>query len=660
MVPKRLLIYFFLIFTSSLVFSQDTTGQIFTPLVDEVISLNAPDISYEKVKIANLNSTKINEAPGSVYVITSEEIERNGYRDLLEVFADIPGFNVATDVQNGTGIGIRGAWAAEAKMLVMIDGLIMNDMAYGSFVLGGRIPLLNVERIEIIKGAGSSIYGGIAGLGVINIVTKDGNTALGTSFLLDFGVSNNAISGTRLTFANTTYLLNDFEVSLSGSVFTGNRSNVTYEHPDTTTTSFKDSSNVTNAFIQMRLKRKNFEYKILYDDYNFQASHEPIYSLTRTFINDINFEKKFNNLRVNFNVNIKDQTPWNTQYGDPTVYDLQNLKTRRITAASNLNYRLGDNFHVLFGGLYYNDFMRFYRSFLLLNNNETSANFHALAAFAEIDFKSKFVNIYAGGRLDFFETFDPNFSPRLSLTKEYKWFHYKLIYGQSFKIPTLQNINLAWLNSSPIRPEKINDFQLELGIRKQQHQLKVNGFYTTIDDVIVYGYDIETYLESYVNNGNVTFAGFEVMTKNVIKDLSITSSYSFYEVISSDETDFLADTSNLKAGALAMPKHKLNVRLSYPITENMRVGLNYIFLSARTDVEQIDANTGDYGYIAHKPLHLVDLIFQTKSIFKYFDVTAGVKNVLNSNNILMYPMSGGYPIGVGMGREFFVQLKVNL
>jgi len=660
MLKKKLLTYAFLFFLQSAVFSQDTTNSVFTPLVDEVIQLNAPDISYEKVKIANLNSTKINEAPGSVYVITSDDIERNGYRDLLEVFADVPGFNVATDVQNGTGIGIRGSWAAEAKMLVMIDGVIMNDMAYGSFVLGGRIPLLNVERIEIIKGAGSSIYGGIAGLGVINIITKDGNTALGTSFLLDFGVSNGNISGTRFTFANTTYLLNDFEVSLSGSVFTGNRSNKMYTHPDTTITSFGDSSNVTNAYIQMRLKRKNFEYKILYDDYNFQATHEPIYSLTRTFINDINYERKFNNLRVGFNLNIKDQTPWNTQYGDPTVYDLQNLKTRRVTVGANLNYRLGDNAHILFGTTYYNDFMRFYRSFLLLNNEKTRENFHAVAVFGEIDYKTKFVNIYAGGRLDYYETFKPNFSPRLSLTKEFKWFHYKLIYGQSFKIPTLQNINLAYLNSSPILPEKINDYQVEIGIRKDKQQLKVNGFYTTIDDVIVYGYDIVTYLESYVNNGNVTFAGFEVMAKNEIKGLMITSSYSFYELLKADGQDFLADTSNIKAGTLAMPKHKIGVRLSYPINDNLRIGINYIFLSSRTGVEQIDANTGDYGYITHKPTHLVDLIFQTKSVMKYFDITAGVKNILNTNNYLLYPMSGGYPVGMGMGREFFVQFKVNL
>ncbi|MBK6526430.1 MAG: TonB-dependent receptor plug domain-containing protein [Crocinitomicaceae bacterium] len=222
-------------------------------------------------------------------------MEKHGYRDLTEVLIDIPGFNIATDVQNGTGIAVRGAWASEAKILVMVDGMIMNDMSYGSFIIGGRIPLLNVERIEIIRGASSSIYGGIAGLGVINIITKEGNYSKNSTFMFDSGFSGDEISSSRLTFANTSYLLNDFELSLSGSIYTGNRSNQIYTHPDSTITDFSDSSRVDDAFLQMNLRRKVLAYKVLYDDYNFQATHEGIYSLCRTFINDISFDKNLVN-----------------------------------------------------------------------------------------------------------------------------------------------------------------------------------------------------------------------------------------------------------------------------------------------------------------------------------------------------------------------------
>lgn len=643
-----------------LVFSQDTTKQIFTPLVNEVIGIDPAKVNENKVKITNLNQVQINEAPGSVYVVTADDILKHGYRDLTEVLIDIPGFNIATDVQNGTGIAVRGAWASEAKILVMVDGMIMNDMSYGSFIVGGRIPLLNVERIEIIRGASSSIYGGIAGLGVINIITKEGNYSKNSSFVVDAGFSGDEISASRLTFANTSYLLNDFELSLSGSIYTGNRSNEKYTHPDSTFTDFSDSSRVDDAFLQMNLRRKSFAYKVIYDDYNFQATHEGIYSLCRTFINEFSFDKKFGKLSVSSSFNLKDQIPWNTQYGDPLIYDLQNLKTRRITLSTLANYEFNDKLNVLAGAVYYNDFMRYYRPHLILNTGNTSEGFNALAGFAEISWRMRYFNLFAGGRLDLYESFDPNFSPRVSITKEFKSWHYKLIYGESFKIPTLQNINLAWFNTEAIKPEKIEDYQIELGYKNANHFIHVGGFYTRIQDVIVYGYDLGTFTESYVNNGDVSYAGTEVSMQNKFNKFTVKTGYAYYEFMHSTGSDFLADTADITVGALAIPKHKLTARFLYDLNDKNTISLNYIFQSSRTSVEQVDANTEEYAYLTYSPTHLIDLIFQSRSIYKVLDLTLGVKNILNTRNHYTYPMSGGYAASMGMGREFFVQVKVNL
>jgi len=642
------------------VFAQDTTRQIFTPLVNEVIDIDPKKIDQNKVKITNLSQIKINEAPGSVYVVTSEEISQNGYTDLIEVLMDIPGFNIASDVQNGVGIALRGAWTSEAKLLVMVDGLIMNDMSYGSFVVGGRIPLLNVDRIEIIRGASSSIYGGIAGLGVINIITKEGNYSRQSSFMAESGLSGNNFSSTRLTFANTGYLLNDFELSLSGSVYTGNRSNQSHLNTNGVFVNFSDSSKVEGAFLQMNLRRRNFAYKVLYDDYNFQSTYDGIYSLCRTFINDLSYDKKFGKLTFNTGINAKEQIPWNTQYGDPTVYDLQNLKTRRLTFSTNLNFALNDKFNFLTGGVYYNDYMRHYRSNLFLNSGNKSDLYHAFAAFGEISWRNRFVNIFAGGRLDWYQSFNPNFSPRISFTKEFKVFHYKLIYGESFKIPTLQNINLAYFNSEPIKPEKIRDYQAEIGFRKDNHTLILGTFYTQIQDIIVYGYDLQTFEESYVNNGNISFAGAEIALQNTFTNFNLKSSYSYYALIDSDEDDFVADTNTLKVGALGIPKHKFTTRLSYQINNKNTISLHYIFQSSRNAIEQIDVVTDEYDYIIYPSIHLVDLIFQSRNFYRLFDLTAGIKNILNTKNFYSYPISGGYPAIMGMGREFFIQLKINL
>lgn len=642
-------------------YAQDTTYKsIFTPNTKEIIQLNVESNIDEKVTIANLYETKINEAPGSVYIITSEEIDKRGYKDLIEVFANVPGFNISTDVQNGTGLTLRGAWANEAKLLFMIDGMIMNDMSYGSFVLGGRIPLLNIERIEIIKGASSTIYGGIAGLGVINIITKSGKSSKGSNFMVDGGFSNKALTSIRLAFANTTYLLNDFEVSVCGSVIAGNKSNELYTQADSSETNYKDSSDIAESFVQMKLKRKGLEYKIIYNDYNFQATHERITSLCRTFINDLSYTFKVKKFNIDLNWNSKDQIPWNTQYGDPLVYDLQNLKTRRYSVFTKIYYEINNNVSFILGGNYYNDFMKYYRQNLVLNNGSTSQSFNAAAAFAEITLTSRFANIYVGGRYDYYQSFKPNFSPRASITKEFKHFHYKLIYGQSFKIPTLQNINLAYLNSDPLVPEKINDVQIEAGFRNKNQQLKVGAFYTNINNIIVFGYDYINKIESYVNNGNISFAGYEVQLKNVFKKFEINSSYSNYNLISESSHNYAVDTANLSIGVYSIPKHKIVISPYFKLNKKNGFSLNYIYQSEKFGVEQINSYSGEYGTIRYKPTHLIDAVFHAKDILKFFDVKLGIKNILNTKNYYVYAQASGYPTSIGIGRELFIQIKINL
>jgi hypothetical protein len=96
------------------------------------------------------------------------------------------------------------------------------------------------------------------------------------------------------------------------------------------------------------------------------------------------------------------------------------------------------------------------------------------------------------------------------------------------------------------------------------------------------------------------------------------------------------------------------------LNERNRISLNYIFLSGKVGVEQVDADLEEFDYVSHNPNHLLDLIFCSRGFLKFFDVTLGIKNILDSKNLQLYPISGGYYSGIGMGREYFIQLKLNL
>jgi outer membrane receptor for ferrienterochelin and colicin len=633
-------------------------SNILQPSLKDIISLKPEVASETMVTIANLTETNVYDAPNIVSVITEEDIKTQGYRDLLDVLNTIPGVQIANDVQNGTSIGIRGLWAEEGKMLFMINGVVLNDMAYGSVILGHRFPLANIKRIEVIRGAGSSLYGGLAALGVINIITKNGQEINGHDLSFSAGLSNKKPSRVLTNYNYGGILLKGIELTVTGLINSGNRSNEELVLPDSTKTNFHDSSLVNNVHIFFTLKYKNLVFKELYEDYNFQSTYEPIASLCRTSITDISNTFKFKKISFTPFGNYKWQIPWNTQYGDPAIYDVQNIITKRLTLGFNSAYKSTNWLSFIVGSQYYNDNFRHHRKTLALKSGQYVQSINGYNAYAEATFSTKIVNINIGGRFDKYAYFKPIVLPRISFTKELKKWHYKLLYGQSYKIPPLQNMNLDVTGT--LVPEQLTDIQAEVGFHSKFYDASITGFNTAINKVIVYGYDNQ-FNESYVNSGDVVVQGFEVENKIKIKKITIKSNYSNYQVVSSTTNEILVDTLDIKKGTLSFPKHKVVSVINYKINDKNSVALTYIFQSQKYSIERINSISDEYATISHPIAHNINIMYQRNGLFqKLLDVNIGVYNVLNTKNMYSYTLRQGYSPVVGMGRELFLSLKFNL
>src|SRR5262245_43209049 len=118
------------------------------------------------------------EAPASVTIVTADDIRAHRYRNLQEVLETVRGYYVSDD-RNYPYLGMRGFSRPtdyNDRILVLIDGHALNDQTWGGAPVGSDLPinLDAVERIEVIRGPGSAIYGTNAMFGVINIVTKTG------------------------------------------------------------------------------------------------------------------------------------------------------------------------------------------------------------------------------------------------------------------------------------------------------------------------------------------------------------------------------------------------------------------------------------------------------------------------------------------------------
>lgn len=130
--------------------------------------------SSRQVASVSKTAESLWEAPATVVVVTAEEIERRGYQDLAAVLDDLPGF----DVSRGNGFAYvdfyqRGYRADSTnRTLFLVDGVEQNDLLSNVPHISRQYPLSNVERVEVIYGPASTIYGANAFTGVINVVTR--------------------------------------------------------------------------------------------------------------------------------------------------------------------------------------------------------------------------------------------------------------------------------------------------------------------------------------------------------------------------------------------------------------------------------------------------------------------------------------------------------
>jgi iron complex outermembrane recepter protein len=161
------------------------------------IELIAQPVGVERVVVsATRNETRLADAPGSVSVVTREEMENRNLRRLDNAMNMVPGvFNerpTPVDDTHGT-IVIRGI-PGQRRTLIMMDGVPVND-AYNGNVRFNGLPVEQVERIEVVRGPASSLYGGQAMGGAINVVTRlpeqrrlHVNTGFGSALGSDLGL----------------------------------------------------------------------------------------------------------------------------------------------------------------------------------------------------------------------------------------------------------------------------------------------------------------------------------------------------------------------------------------------------------------------------------------------------------------------------------------
>lgn len=542
--------------------------------------LNTNLIAEEKledirVTTATKTSQKLSNVTSNINVITAQEIEERQYTTVTEALNSLPGVSFTANGGLGTATSLNIRGMQSSRVLVLIDGIRYNDITGVSGAPFEHLMATDIERIEVVKGAQSGIWGADASAGVINIITKSAKEGLHFSASQEFGSFATTSSNINASYKNDAFYFKVNHNNLNSKGFTA------YAPRGTDINQYEDdaysnkTSNLKAGFSITPSNKIDISHTIIdangnYDDaFNNNANSTVTQNTKKDTFSSINFNHidSFNKLNVFAKKSTFRRTS-SSSFGT-SPFDGE-IKEYGLT--SKIDY-LGDNF-LLIGGDYkkfehqsglnktYNN-----KALFLTNNNsfQTSVGKTILTESIRHDQYSAFNNKTTGkiGLKHHFNIEGLNASAN---------------YGTAYNAPTLYNLYGSFVGNRSLTPESTKSFDVSLAYKN----LSLTYFDSKIDNFIDYDFTTFTYNNL---NGTSKIKGYEIAYDTTLFDtLALNLGYTNLK------------TENNVGQALArQPKDSLKFGLDYYGIEDVHLGLNGEYVGERYDSANKQGNqTGKY------------------------------------------------------------------
>jgi outer membrane cobalamin receptor len=557
-------------------------------------------------------------------------------------------------------LGSRGNWGHEGKILLLIDGQEMNEITFSSTQFGQHYDINNIERIEIIRGPGSSIYGGYAELGVINVITRNGSQLKGVSVDGLYGTTANATSrmSAGVSLGNATEKV-DYSISAYGG--TGIRSDQTYTDIFGQSADLTKNSDLKPFMINAGIKAGGFSSRIIYDNYSLESVDQFDAILDPTSPDKISFQQLFAEVKYEWELsekltitprfNFKNGTPWNTAEDADVPYLVD---SRRASPSLSLSWAPSKNTDVVAGVDSYFDNAEYTGTDTdyfgdLSDNNAVS--FNNVGVFAQAIFKMDIVNITLGTRYDNHSQFGDAFSPRIGLTKAYDKFHFKALYSRAFRSPAIENLNY----NPAVKPEKTGVAELELGYKVSATMfLTGNLFHIQIDDPIVYFVDTNNPIGTYDNFSQGGSMGFE-LDYRIKSDWGYVSlNYAYYTSKNINEVPYYSVPTD-DSRVLGMPGSRVNLNSSINLSKGLSINPSLNLLGKRYAITGIASE-----YVLGELESEFYLNLYLRYVKNNLEFGLGVYDLADEGQKFVQPFSSGHAVLPGIGREYMVRAAYTL
>jgi outer membrane receptor for ferrienterochelin and colicins len=493
---------------------------------------------------------KVTEAPSSVSIVTASDIKKFGYRTLADILKSVRSFYITND-RNYSYIGVRGFGRPgdyNSRILLLIDGHRTNDNLYNQAFVGteGLIDVDLIDRVEVIRGPGSSLYGSNAFFAVINVITKRGRDLKGME------VSGEAGSYTtykeRLTYGDK--YGNGLEAILSGTGYSSNGQQLYFPEFDPSNPNadpdhpWRPSYGGYAAHADYD-RSKTFFTKASYQDFTVEGAYServkgiPTAAFGTDFNNpgnkttdghaylDVKYEHSMS-ARTDIEARVFADYAWyrgDYSYITDPLYNALNKDFgygNWAGAEVKVSTRLYDVHRLIAGAEYTGNMRQDQRTydvdpyFLYLDDERRSRDW-AFYLQDEISLSKKMV-LNLGVRYDHYSEFGGTTNPRLAfIYNPTDKSAIKMLYGSAFRKPndyelyySIPGLNLA---NPELKPEKIKTFEAVY-----EHYLgegflvSLSGYYYGIKDLIE---QIDTgFGAMYENAGEIRAKGAELEFDN--------------------------------------------------------------------------------------------------------------------------------------------------
>jgi outer membrane receptor protein involved in Fe transport len=519
-----------------------------------------------EISTASKSSEKLSDAPGIISVVTRDELERFGGLSLKDVLERVPGLTSSREIiSEGTTFFARGAQVRNnsGHTLILINGRPTRE------VLGGGMssdfyesfPVNIIERIEVIKGPGSVLYGSDAFSAVINVITRKAeDTSLGVRGL--GGITGGGAASGEATFkkgdwdfvAAARYLKReDWDLTFTGIDITG--------VPGTQTVNIEDEGH--GAYFE--LGYKNLKYMGSHTQWLNQTMVAPSSAPAEwdRWFHDVGYHLDANQIwNMDFNVSythttlLTDDFPNIERTSDYLTAEWSNF----INPMDDLNLIVGGAYELSIGEELFHGLPG--APIAVTDEERWGYRLYTQADYMLLDN----LKLIAGVQANKVEGIGLNVAPRGGII----WYplpriSVEALYSQAFRAPSLNELalNHPSLNGNPdLDHEQVETMEFGLNYLGEQFQGGANFFYIQQDDIIVRDFSVAP--GTHRNLGAIDILGFELEGKYYLNtEIFLTGSVTYQTNEDKNGNEDVTPVSHIlaKAGVSYMSDKGLTLSL---------------------------------------------------------------------------------------------------